>query len=168
MLRVCETAWERRDHLHWLLQYGPQLKEFGYNTSPEQIRHELATLSCLTPAQLVRVPEASRPFDERVAEAALLQKAVMSMIARKQTPIEVCPTSNLRIGQIPSWSEHPLSCFLNFNAVPEHDPLELVICSDDPGIFSQTLAQEWQTLVREFPAIRDQIPHMVAWLRAQS
>ena len=49
--------------------------------------------------------------------------------------IEVCPTSNRRIGGISSAEHHPVKQFLSNDA-------PFVIASDDPGIFETTLAEE--------------------------
>ena len=57
--------------------------------------------------------------------------------------IEVCPTSNLVIGDLPGYVAHPISDFLR-------DGLEVTISTDDPGLFGVTLqdeyAQVWKAL----------------------
>lgn len=49
--------------------------------------------------------------------------------------IEVCPTSNRRIGGITEPAHHPIHRFLAAG-------LPLVVATDDPGIFGITLADE--------------------------
>jgi adenosine deaminase len=49
--------------------------------------------------------------------------------------IEVCPTSNRRIGGIGDPAHHPVHRFLGAG-------LPVVVSSDDPGIFGTTLATE--------------------------
>ena len=55
-------------------------------------------------------------------------------------PIELCPTSNLCIGGIPSVKDHSLHKILRSKA-------PVVICTDDPGIFDITLRDEINLLV---------------------
>jgi hypothetical protein len=59
------------------------------------------------------------------------------------TVIEACPTSNLIIGGIDDYSRHPLHDWL------DDDAFGITINTDDPGLFSVTLADEyvhfWET-----------------------
>ncbi len=58
-------------------------------------------------------------------------------------PLEVCPTSNLRLGVAPSYAEHP------FDAL-RRAGLEVTVNSDDPGFFATTLSEEYQALAGAF------------------
>jgi adenosine deaminase len=63
------------------------------------------------------------------------QDFVLERLAVLGTVIETCPTSNLRIGGVPSPAEHPVHRFLRSD-------VNLVISADDPGTFDAPLAAE--------------------------
>jgi adenosine deaminase len=69
--------------------------------------------------------------------------ALVEHLARQQIPLEVCPTSNLRLGVYPSYAEHPLPRLYDAG-VP------LTINSDDPPLFNTTLNQEVALLAEPF------------------
>ncbi len=63
------------------------------------------------------------------------QDYAMACIARTRAVVEVCPTSNLRIGGIADAQHHPVHRFIDAG-VP------FVVASDDPGIFDTTVRDE--------------------------
>ena len=63
------------------------------------------------------------------------QKYAIQSIRALGSVIEVCPTSNRRIGGIAQAGHHPLIQFVANDA-------PFVVASDDPGIFDTTLADE--------------------------
>ncbi len=69
--------------------------------------------------------------------------ALVEHLAQQQIPLEVCPTSNLRLGVYPSYAGHPLPR-LYAAGVP------LTINSDDPPLFNTTLNQEVALLAEPF------------------
>jgi aminodeoxyfutalosine deaminase len=69
--------------------------------------------------------------------------ALVEHLATQRIPIEVCPTSNLRLGVYPNLAEHPLPR-LYAAGVP------LTINSDDPPLFNTTLNQEVALLADPF------------------
>jgi adenosine deaminase len=69
--------------------------------------------------------------------------ALVDYLAEKYIPLEVCPTSNLRLGIYPSYAAHPLPR-LYAAGVP------LSINSDDPPLFNTTLNQEVALLADPF------------------
>ncbi|HEY7125447.1 MAG TPA: adenosine deaminase [Ktedonobacterales bacterium] len=69
--------------------------------------------------------------------------ALVQHLAQQQIPLEVCPTSNLRLGVSPSYAEHPLPR-LYAAGVP------LTINSDDPPLFNTTLNHEVALLAEPF------------------
>ena len=68
---------------------------------------------------------------------------LVSYLAQHQIPLEVCPTSNLRIGLVSSYQDHPLprllaaGCFVTLN-------------SDDPPMFNTDLVHEYEIARTEF------------------
>lgn len=60
-----------------------------------------------------------------------------------QIPLEVCPTSNLRTGQVASLDEHPLPRMLE-------EGLFVTLNSDDPPMFDTTLTGEYRVAAEVF------------------
>ncbi|MFQ5878437.1 MAG: adenosine deaminase, partial [Acidobacteriota bacterium] len=60
-------------------------------------------------------------------------------LARHATPLECCPTSNLRTGVVRAWSEHPLPALLRSGVA-------VTVNSDDPALFGTSLCGEWMVL----------------------
>jgi len=58
-------------------------------------------------------------------------------------PLEVCPTSNVRLGVYPDYSHHPLRRLWDAG-------LFLTVNTDDPPMFGTCLNQEYQILVEQF------------------
>ncbi len=165
-LRLSESKGEHLDHLRWLLRYGDSLQAGGYSFNQGAVKKMVAALSTLNTNQLMEtmaVPEASMPFKERVESVRSLQQAVLQMIADTGAAIEVCPTSNHRIGQIPSWGQHSLAGFCRYNDSYPQKPVALVIGADDPGLFNQTLRQEWSLIQTEFPQLLKWLPDLARW-----
>jgi aminodeoxyfutalosine deaminase len=64
-------------------------------------------------------------------------------LRRHQIPLEICPTSNIRLGVYPDYAAHPLR---------ELWDLGLMICvgSDDPPLFGTDLNHEYELLIDRF------------------
>ncbi len=61
--------------------------------------------------------------------------ALVAYLAEASIPLEVCPTSNLRLGIYPSLEEHPLRRLHDFGVI-------VTVNSDDPSLFNTTLNHE--------------------------
>lgn len=70
--------------------------------------------------------------DETCADLSQFQRAMLAWLADRRAIIEVCPTSNLYLGEIKKSCFHPLVNFARYR-------LPVTISSDDPGIF----ASDW-------------------------
>ncbi len=81
---------------------------------------------------------------------AIEDPQLVAHLAEKQIPLEVCPTSNLRLGVYPSLQEHPFPQ-LYAAGIP------LTINSDDPPLFNTTLNNEVELLESAFHYDRDTI-----------
>jgi len=69
--------------------------------------------------------------------------ALVAHLAATGVPLEVCPTSNIRLGVYPSLADHPLRRL--------HDAgVRLTVNSDDPPLFNTTLQAEVDTLETAF------------------
>ena len=73
--------------------------------------------------------------DARLAAVRARQDFAMKRVRSTGAVIEVCPTSNRRIGGIGDPDHHPVHRFLAAG-------LRVVVASDDPGIFGTPLADE--------------------------
>ena len=69
--------------------------------------------------------------------------ALVAHLAKEQIPVELCPTSNLRLGVYPNLAAHPLPR-LHAAGVP------VTVNSDDPPLFNTTLNQEVALLAEPF------------------
>ncbi|MBL7012978.1 MAG: adenosine deaminase [Candidatus Marinimicrobia bacterium] len=71
-----------------------------------------------------------------------------------QIPLEVCPTSNVKLGVFESFDKHPLPQLLE-------EGLCLTINSDDPPMFGTTLTKEFLNIVDTFHFDIKTIKHLV-------
>jgi len=67
---------------------------------------------------------------------AVEDPALLAELARRGTPLEVCPTSNLCLGVAPSYAAHPLRQLAEAGVC-------VTIHSDDPALFNTTLSDEY-------------------------
>ncbi len=68
----------------------------------------------------------------------------------RQVPMELCPTSNIRLGVYPDYGAHPLRRLWD-------EGLLITVSSDDPPLFSTDLNQEYQVLVDHFGFSADEL-----------
>ena len=78
----------------------------------------------------------------RLADVRARQEFAMARVRATGAVVEVCPTSNLRIGGIADPLHHPVHRFIDAG-VP------FVVASDDPGIFDTTVRDELDWVARE-------------------
>ena len=76
---------------------------------------------------------------ERIGHAltACQDAELVEELARRQIPVEICLTSNLRTGCCRGISEHPLRSYFD-------QGLMITLNSDDPAMFNTSLAHEYQ------------------------
>ncbi len=75
--------------------------------------------------------------------AAVDDPALLEELAERQVPLEVCPTSNVRLGAVPELAEHPFDRLWRAG-------LPVTVNSDDPALFDTTLSDEYLALGRTF------------------
>jgi adenosine deaminase len=68
----------------------------------------------------------------------------------RQIPLEVCPTSNIRLGVYPDYPAHPLRRLWD-------QGLLVTVNSDDPPLFGADLNQEYAVLVDHFGFDADEL-----------
>lgn len=126
-----ESAAERIDQLRYDLKHAEGLGRHGV------VIDQAAAFSELE--KLLRGPadaQVQHVYDrDRLDEVRRRQDYAMGEVRRTGAVIEVCPTSNRRIGSIADAQHHPVHRFLDAG-------LKVVVASDDPGIFGTTLAAE--------------------------
>ena len=126
-----ETVDERIDQLHYDLRHKEGLTNLGVAVDAQSISLELERLKKLPRTDLVVVK-----YDQhRLVDVSLRQRFAADRIKELGSIVEVCPTSNRRIGGIKGDNHHPIRRFADFG-------LPFVVGSDDPGIFDTSLGKE--------------------------
>lgn len=89
---------------------------------------------------------------ERIGHALSVVRdpELVEVLARRQVPIEVCISSNLRTGVCPSLSAHPIRTMFE-------NGLMITLNSDDPEMFQTSLTQEYELARREFGFSEDHL-----------
>ena len=84
----------------------------------------------------------------------LEDEVLVEYLRINQTPLEVCPTSNICLGVAPSLAEHPLPKLLEAG-------LYVTINSDDPPMFNTTLTDEYLKIAEAFDFDLEMIERLV-------
>ncbi|MCG8589953.1 MAG: hypothetical protein MJE66_11750 [Proteobacteria bacterium] len=144
-----ESVQERLDQIEYDLEHAHGLERAGVRVDAAGLDRERKALHARERADRV-----THAYDAaRLDEVSRRQEYAMARVRSSGAVIEVCPTSNRRIGGIGDPDHHPVHRFL------EHG-LPVVVGSDDPGIFDTTLAEEIDWVTREAglsPEERDQL-----------
>ncbi|MEU5726808.1 adenosine deaminase [Micromonospora sp. NPDC047738] len=80
--------------------------------------------------------------------SAVLDPELLTYLAERQIPLEVCPTSNVRTRAVASIEEHPLPQFVEAGVL-------VTVNSDDPPMFGTTLNDEYAVAARLLNLGRD-------------
>ncbi len=132
-----EAVSERVDQLHYDLRHADGLRRHNVPIDEQSIAKELSELEALPGDRRLTVV-----YDQqRLDEIRDRQRYAMECIRSLGSIIEVCPTSNRRIGGISRPEHHPVIQLLA-NDVP------FVVASDNPGIFGTTLAEEIEWVIQ--------------------
>nr|MBA3654624.1 hypothetical protein [Actinomycetota bacterium] len=126
-----EAVSERRDQIDYDLAHAPGLASHGVAVDERALHDERRRLEALAPGAVIDHHYDARRLDE----VRRRQDYAMERVVAAGAVVEVCPTSNRRIGAIYDPEHHPVHRFLD-RGVP------VVVGSDDPGIFGVTLAEE--------------------------
>ena len=76
--------------------------------------------------------------------------ALVERLLADQTPLEVCPTSNVKLCVADSIEDHPIQAMITRG-------LNVSVNSDDPPIFDTTLTNEWIECGKAFDWNREQV-----------
>jgi adenosine deaminase len=79
--------------------------------------------------------------------------ALVDHLRERQIPLEVCPTSNLRLGVYSSYAEHPLRRLWEAG-------LYVTINSDDPPMFNTDLVSEYRAAADEMGFTREELERL--------
>ena len=133
-----ESVDERLDQIGYDLEHAEGLRARGVRVDENALARERESL-CKLPAdgRVTHVYDAPRLADVRAR-----QEFALARVRAAGAVVEVCPTSNLRIGGIADPLHHPVHRFIEAG-VP------FVVSSDDPGIFDTTVRDELDWVARE-------------------
>jgi aminodeoxyfutalosine deaminase len=127
--------------------------EAGFSDRPFQEHFERATREGLH--RVVHAGEQAGPKSVRSALEVLGAERIghgvravedpdlVAELAARRIPLEVCPTSNLRLGVFPDLESH------SFDRL-HRAGVQLSVGSDDPSLFNTTLTCEYRKLARTF------------------
>jgi adenosine deaminase len=131
-----ELVSERLDQIAYDLRFADGLRQAGMAVDEAALLAEQNALLNVADDWLVR------PYTrQRFAEIRQRQDFVLNQLSQLGTVIECCPTSNLRIGGVTDAEHHPIHKLLA-------SPVNLCLCTDDPGTFDITLASEIEWVVQ--------------------
>jgi len=85
---------------------------------------------------------------------AIEDETLMRYLAEKQIPLECCPLSNVCTGVVKSIDFHPVKIFFDAG-------LLVTINTDDPDMFGNSLAQEYQLLEERLGFSRDEVRKLI-------
>jgi hypothetical protein len=126
-----ESVGERRDQIAYDLTHHEALGRAGVHVDRSALAREEEILRARPEGEKLRIV-----YDHaRLHEVRARQRVAMAAVREAGAVIEVCPTSNLRIGGLTNPSHHPVPRFLA-------EGLRVVVASDDPGIFGTRLRDE--------------------------
>lgn len=93
----------------------------------------------------VIMPIAHNHYVEFVKMVDEVRELLLSKIERLHIAIECNPSSNLRIGEMSSYIEHPILRFNNYGLNTPYKPhdISVSINTDDSGVFSTSLEREY-------------------------
>jgi len=82
---------------------------------------------------------------ERVGHGvrSIEDSGLVARLAERQTPLEICPTSNVALGVVPDLASHPFDRLRRAG-------VELSVSTDDPSLFDTDLAREYEKLAASF------------------
>lgn len=82
--------------------------------------------------------------------SAIEDPALLEELARRQIPVELNPTSNIRLGNCVSFKEHPLRKLFDMGIL-------VTLNSDDPGFFGSSVANEYCLAHTELHFTKDEL-----------
>ncbi len=84
-----------------------------------------------------------------------MQDQMMKFVSKMQLGIECCPSSNYKIGYCKRYDRHPIFRFMPVRGYDMQYPLAVTVNTDDLGIFSTSLPNEYSLLALALLKITD-------------
>ncbi len=102
---------------------------------------------------------------ERIGHATRAEEdpALIDFLAGRGVPLEMCPISNVKTGVVAGIADHPIRRYFNRG-------LMVTVNTDDPGMFGNSLSDEYQLLVEKLGFTYEDIHTLIlngihsAWL----
>jgi adenosine deaminase len=93
---------------------------------------------------------------DRIGHATRAEEdpTLIDLLAERGTALELCPLSNVATGSIARIEDHPVRRYVDRG-------LNVSINTDDPGMFHNSLAEEYALLIDRFGFTADEIRHLV-------
>jgi aminodeoxyfutalosine deaminase len=93
-------------------------------------------------ASIWQTIEQLRPSRIGHGVSAIDDEELLMYLVRESLPLEVCPTSNIRLGICKSYDSHPLKRLIDAGCM-------VTINTDDPVLFQTTLTREYLVAIQE-------------------
>jgi hypothetical protein len=126
-----ELVSERIDQIDYDLRLRVELEDAGVEIDVRALTAEREDLR----SQALEASVRSTYDETRLEQIRRRQDYVLAKLSQCDAVIESCPSSNMRLGSVPSAADHPVHRFLDSDVA-------LVLGADDPGIFASPLAAE--------------------------
>ncbi len=123
---VCKARGNKQaGNLYWEYHYNRKAKEAGSRAVVFAIAHN--------------------HYEDFVSMVDKVRERLLCKVERLHIAIECNPTSNLRIGEMTSYIEHPIFRFNNYGLKTPYPPHEISVSinTDDSGVFSTSLEREY-------------------------
>jgi hypothetical protein len=126
-------------HRHFLRRHGVHAGDPAF--TPRQMRDEVSRGA----TQMI-VSRSSDILDNETLHT--LQRCVLKVLHHRRIAIETLPSSNVRISIHQRYEDHHSLNWLGLGARSLCIPVDVVVGSDDPGIFATSLRMEYAQLMR--------------------
>ncbi len=88
--------------------------------------------------------------------AAIEDADLINYLRAHAITLDICPTSNLSLGVVPSLSTHPIRQLFDLG-------VRVTVNSDDPLLFGTTISKEFQVLIRELGFTYEQLRQLTLY-----
>ena len=124
-----------------------QARQFGFHTSAHagEVAGVDSVWGAIRSLKVERIGHGTRAEED---------EALLDYLAEHQIPLEMCPISNVCTGVVKSIHEHPVRRYFERG-------LMVTINSDDPKMFDNSMAEEYQLLVDQLGFSRDDIRKLI-------
>jgi len=79
--------------------------------------------------------------------------SLVTVLSKRQIGLDICPTSNVRLGIYPDYASHPLRRLWEAGVL-------VTLGSDDPPLFDTDLNREYQVLIDHFGFLLEDLTHI--------